>query len=120
VLLRHKQYALKILTADATQLNRQGDLQELTTLEAIAKAVKSKHGSPYVPELVDQFSMTGPHGDHQCFVLRLRSTDVSTFRRTAPSHTLLLHDVKMVILHALYALIVVHELGLIHTGISNS
>lgn len=111
-------YALKILTAYTTQVNRDGHLQELKTLQAIAKEVEEQNESPFVPELVDHFETTGPHGDHSCFVLQLRSTDVTSFRRSAPSGRLLLHDVKMVVLHALYALKIIHNLGLIHTGIS--
>jgi serine/threonine-protein kinase SRPK3 len=119
---RHQNYALKILTAYATRLNYEGRLRELQTLEAIAEVVKSGRGAPYVPELVDSFEIAGPHGDHLCFLLHLRSTDVRTFQRTVtpPSRTLLLHDVKMVILHALYALQIIHELGLAVTGISSS
>lgn len=113
-----RNYALKILTACATSLNRQGRLQELKTLQDIAALLKSSNPAPFLPELVDHFETTGPHGDHLCFVLRLRSTDASSFRRTAPSRRLLLHDVKMIILHALYALKTIHGLGLIHTGIS--
>lgn len=113
-----RNYALKILTARATSLNRQGRLRELKTLQDIAALLKSSNQAPFLPELVDHFEMTGPHGDHLCFVLRLRSTDASSFRRTAPSRTLLLHDVKMIVLHALYALKMIHGLGLIHTGIS--
>lgn len=107
-----------MLTARATQLNRQGRLQELETLQAIAEAVvsKSKDVSCFVPELVDHFDTTGPHGDHMCFILKLRSIDATSFQHTAPSDTLLLHDVKMVVLHALYALELIHGLGLIHTG----
>lgn len=118
---RHiENYALKILTAYATQLNHQGSLMELATLQAIASVVKSNNLSPHVPELVDNFETTGPHGKHICCVLRLRSTDVSTFQCGAPSQKLLLHNVKKVILHALCALEIIHEFGLIHTGNSSS
>jgi serine/threonine-protein kinase SRPK3 len=114
---RHnRNYALKILTASATQITRQGRLQELQALQAISEVVKSPTTLHCLPELVDHFETTGPHGDHICFVLHLRSTDVSAFRRSAPSRTLLLHDVKKVVLHAAYALEIVHKLGMIHTS----
>jgi serine/threonine-protein kinase SRPK3 len=110
-------YALKILTASATQHNRDGHYQELQALQAISEAVKSTNALHCLPELVDHFETTGPHGDHLCFVLRLRSTDVSSFRRSAPSRTLLLRDVKKVVLHTVYALDIIHKLGMIHTNV---
>lgn len=109
-------YALKILTTHATELNRRGRLRELETLQVIAKKLKST--TPWLPELIDHFKAAGPHGDHLCFVLRLRSTDVGSFQRTAPSHIILLHDVKKIVRHALYALEIIHKLDMIHTGIS--
>jgi serine/threonine-protein kinase SRPK3 len=109
---------VKILTARATELNRQGRLQELEALQAISKELTDLGSC--LPELVDHFEITGPHGDHLCFVLKLRSTDVSSFRRTSPTRALLLHDVQMVILHVLNALAILHKLGFIHTGLSQS
>jgi len=112
--------AVKILTAFATEMNRQGQLHELENLQAISKELELPDSTAHLPELIDHFETTGPHGDHLCFVLRIRSTDVSSFRRTAPTRRLLLHDVQMVILHVLNALTVLHKLGLIHTGIHYS
>jgi len=109
-------YALKVLTASATRHNRGGHYQELQALQAISEAVKPTNALHCLPELVDHFETTGPHGDHLCFVLRLRSTDVSSYRRSTPSRTLPLHDVKKVVLHTVYALDIIHKLGMIHTS----
>lgn len=110
-------YAVKILTAFATGMNRQGRLHELKNLQAISKELELTDSLPYLPELMDHFEITGPHGDHLCLVLHVHSTDVGSFMRTTPTHRLLLHDVQMVILHVLTALAILHKLGLIHTGI---
>ena len=109
-------YAVNILTACTTEMNHQGHLRELKNLQDISKELEATDLS-CLPELIDYFETTRPHGDHLCFVLRLQSTDVSSFSRTAPSHRLLLHDVQMVVLHVLTALRILHKLGLIHTGI---
>jgi hypothetical protein len=106
-------YAAKILTAFATKMTRQGRLHELENLQAISELTDLP---PYLPELIDHFETTGPHGDHLCFILGLQSTDVGSFRLAAPTRRLLLHDVQMVILYVLNALAILHKLGLIHTG----
>jgi serine/threonine-protein kinase SRPK3 len=110
-------FALKVLTVHATEINYQGRLQELEILQAISEVLQSTDSPPYLPELVDHFETTSPHGNHLCFVLQLRSTDVGSFRRTSPTRTLPLHDVKMVVLSTLNALGIIHKLGMIHTGI---
>ena len=51
-----------------------------------------------------------------CFVMNLLSTDVSSFRRSAPNKALKPYIVKNIICQVLEALMQLHSLDIIHTG----
>ena len=95
-------YAVKILTAFATEMTHQGQLHKLENLQAISELTDSL---PYLPKLTDYFEVAGTHGAHLCFILGLLYTDVgSKFRLTAPTCRLLLYDVQIAVLYVLNAL----------------
>jgi serine/threonine-protein kinase SRPK3 len=73
-------------------------------------------GIPTLPYLFDHFETEGPHGHHLCLVEQVLSTDVSVFRRSAPSERLGSRTVKIIIAQVLEALVPLHAAGIIHTG----
>lgn len=104
-------YAIKILTAQATKGGHRGHPVELEVL----KAVSSKNsGFPY---LFGHFEISGPQGSHLCLVQSVLSTDVSSFRRSAPLKKLGFQTVKIIIDQVLEALVTLHAEGIIHTGV---
>ncbi|KDR77477.1 hypothetical protein GALMADRAFT_65792 [Galerina marginata CBS 339.88] len=105
-------YAAKILTAHATALHRKGLLLELEIL----KAIKELKGIHKLPRLLDDFEIDGPHGKHLCLVTPVLSTDVSSFRRSAPSKRLGLQAVKIIVVQVVESLVSLHAAQIIHTG----
>jgi len=67
--------------------------------------------------LRDDFEEEGPHGVHLCLVMDLLSTDVSSFRRSAPDKRLPLYMTKMIVALMVESLESLYELNIIHTGL---
>jgi serine/threonine-protein kinase SRPK3 len=107
-----KYCAVKILTVHATEGHINGHLLELDIVEAITRLKRALR----LPVLRDHFEITGPHGRHLCMVLPVLSTDISSFRRSAPTKKLGLPAVKIIIAQVLEALVNLHALHIIHTG----
>lgn len=108
--------AVKILTAYGTILNNAGRLSELEVLKAIGPVDRND----VLPFLINHFEELGPHGQHLCFVVPPLSTDLASFRRSAPRKRLPLHTVKIILLCVLQALERLHGLNIIHTGLALS
>lgn len=81
-------------------------------LEAVAPVDNNDN----LPFLIDHFEELGPHGLHLCFVVPPLSTDLGSFRRSAPNGRLPLHTVKITLLCVLQALERLHRINIIHTG----
>jgi serine/threonine-protein kinase SRPK3 len=107
--------AIKILTAYATQGHKNGQIIELKLLQKIKKI---RHND-YLPSLSDHFEVNGPHGKHLCLVLGVLSSDISSFRRSAPGKRLPIQTVKRIITFILVCLNELHIAKIIHTGSSN-
>jgi serine/threonine-protein kinase SRPK3 len=69
-----------------------------------------------MPMLRDDFEEQGPHGVHLCLVMDILSTDVSTFRRSAPDQCLPLHMTKMIVALMVESLDSLDDLNIIHAG----
>lgn len=104
--------AVKILTGHATTLNKRGQFDEAAMLRKAAALDKNA----FLPFLMDDFEILGPHGTHIALVLTLLTTDIGQFRRTAPNQRLPLHTVKMIISCVMSALVELHSLDIIHTS----
>lgn len=104
---------MKILSAWATVENRNGRLHELATLEIVAR---TKPPTSHLPRLLDHFEISGPHGEHLCFVLDAQSTSIETFRRSLPNKVLRPHVVQIIIIRVLNALAELHANNIVHTG----
>jgi serine/threonine-protein kinase SRPK3 len=85
------------------------------------KAIKNLRGSRAVnlPYLSDHFQIKGRHGEHLCLVLPVLSTNISHFRRSAPSKKLSSPAVKIIISQVLRALATLHRAGIVHGGKQN-
>ncbi|KAF8902208.1 kinase-like protein [Gymnopilus junonius] len=108
-----KYYAVKILTAHATTHHRLGHLLELETTNSI----KQLQGINKLPYLYDHFETEGPNGQHLCLVLNVLSTDVSRFRRSAPTKRLSFAQVKVIVVQVVEALAVLHAAHIVHTDV---
>ena len=104
---RSKYRAIKILTAHATNLHRDGQLFELEVIQSIP---------PFINHLYDHFEIDGPHGHHLCLVYRPLSETVGSFRRSAPSQSLSVAKVKVIVSEVLEALCNLHAANIIHRG----
>jgi serine/threonine-protein kinase SRPK3 len=82
----------------------------------IMKAITGLKRPPPLPYLIDHFETDGPHGQHLCIVQPVLSTDISRFRRSAPSKRLGFPAVKIIIAQVLQALVALHAARIIHTG----
>jgi len=105
--------AIKVLTVHATKGHRDGQLLELEIMQAVA-AFKDVLG---LPILRDHFEMDGPHGQHLCIVMPVLSTDISSFRRSAPTKRLEVPIVKIIIAQVVAALRKLHTAHIIHTDL---
>ena len=105
--------AVKILTADATDGNTQGVLQEAQIMRALTKNTDNWT----LTTLDDTFEIDGPHGHHICLVMSPLSPNLNKFRTTAPQMALPVYTVKTVISEILEGLKVLHKAGIIHTGL---
>jgi serine/threonine-protein kinase SRPK3 len=70
--------------------------------------------------LRDDFEEQGPHGVHLCLVMDILSTDVSSFRRSAPGKCLPLYMTRMIVALIVKSLESLHDLNIIHAGLSGS
>jgi serine/threonine-protein kinase SRPK3 len=80
------------------------------------KTIKELKGIHKLPRLFDNFETEGPHGQHLCLVTPVLSTDVSSFRRSAPSKRLGSSTVKIIIVQVVECLKTLHTAQIIHTG----
>jgi len=88
-------------------------------LEAL-KTIEKQDDINSLPILYDAFEVQGPRGSHLCFLTNLLSSDVSSFRRSAPNKALRPYIVKNIISQVLEALVQLHGLDIIHTGVSGN
>jgi hypothetical protein len=125
---------VKVLTAYATQQNKDGQMVELQVMEMIrwlghitSRVDEDEYYDDtdnedvegydvrQLPQLLDQFEVNGPHGDHLCIVMNIYGTDVNTFRHSAPGNKLPLHTVKIITGLVLPPLTNLHSANIIHT-----
>jgi len=109
-----KYQAAKILTVEATKRHQDGSSLEVEILKAIAE-----DGDTYnLPILNNTFEHSGPHGHHLCLVTDVLSSDVGSFRRTAPKKALPVYMTKIIIAQVAEALKDLHRLNIIHTDVN--
>lgn len=109
----NKYRALKVLSIECTGAWRTGLSRELEFLQQIAE----DEDCDELSRLEDHFCIAGPGGTHLSLVMTLYSTDVSTFRRSAPTKSLPIYTTKNIITSVLQGLSQLHRLKIIHTGI---
>lgn len=107
-------HAVKILTVHATEESENGNLLELEVLETIS-TLRGRFAVNR-PYLFDHFTIKGRKGKHFCLVLSVLSTDISSFRKSAPSQMLKSPTVKIIVAQVVRALVVLHNAGIIHGG----
>jgi serine/threonine-protein kinase SRPK3 len=105
-------YAAKILMVHATTLHWKGLLLELEIL----KTIKELKGIHKLPCLFADFETDRPHGQHLFLVVSILSTDISSFRCSAPLKQLRLQTVKIIIVQVVESLVSLHATHIIHTG----
>jgi serine/threonine-protein kinase SRPK3 len=84
------------------------------------KTIEKQDDINGLPILYDTFQVEGPRGSHLCFLMNLLSSDVSSFRRNAPNKALKPYIVKNIISQVLEALVQLHSLDIIHTGVNDN
>ena len=112
-------FALKILSLDATQSNKSGEMLELEALQKLEAQYRNL--SRFLPAFYDTFEIPGSLADpHTCIVLNLLGPDVATFRRKSPNKALPHYTVRIIMREVLQALAHLHGIGIIHTGLCES
>ncbi|KAI0632112.1 kinase-like protein [Trametes polyzona] len=109
----NKYHAAKILTLNGTRAHADGVSRELEFLQQIAAC----ENVDSLPILEDHFEETGPGGSHLCFIMQPLSSDVSSFRRSAPNKALPVYIAKNILAQTLEGLKQLHELDIIHTDL---
>jgi len=102
------------LTVHATEESENGNLLELEVLETIS-TLRGRF-AVNLPYLFDHFTIKGRQGKHLCLVLPVLSTDISSFRKSAPSQMLKSPTVKIIVAQVVRALVVLHNAGIMHGG----
>ena len=105
------QTALKIFTND--RQNR----EEINVYKHLMN-VQSKHpGRNYLRNALNNFTLQGPHGEHQCLVFEPMLENAQALLRRNPSHRFTEDLLKVFLRHILSALDYLHtDAHLIHTG----
>ena len=111
--LKPKYRAIKIFTAHATKAHHDGHLLELEISQSIAAL---NIMALDLPRLYDHFEIDGPHGRHLCLVYTPLGQAVDSFRHSAPSQSLELLKVQMIIAEVMQALVQLHDADIIHTS----
>lgn len=96
--------------------SRNKGFEEVRALQALSSSDKNSLGHRHICHLVNNFTHSGPNGDHLCIVLESMGVNLSeaytSFNRALP-----LALIKRVCVHILSALQYMHDAcGIIHTG----
>ena len=105
----HRQVALKILKADASENN-----QELSMLLALSNSHLNHPGKAHVIELLDHFHHKGPNGNHLCLVLPVMISDGEGMTISGMPHSA--GYVQMVSHQILLGLDFLHKSSIVHCG----
>jgi serine/threonine-protein kinase SRPK3 len=81
------------------------------------KTIRKQDDINNLPILYNDIEVQGPRGSHLCFLMDLLSSDLSSFRRIAPNKALNPYIVKNIISQVLEALVQLHSLDTVHTGV---
>lgn len=110
---------LKILSGQATILNRECKLRELEALQRISYPPES--ASPHCIPLLDTFYHQGieEDGEHLCIVTELQHSTIQAIRQSVSNGFIPTPIIKRMLRHVLLGLAHMHERGVAHTGLSN-
>ncbi|KAH8434562.1 uncharacterized protein LDX57_012205 [Aspergillus melleus] len=118
---KHERYvALKVLRSDC--YDGRHDIFERESLSKISEVSKqSPHqGRNYVSHLLEQFTHTGPNGDHVCLAFDVLGHHLDFQSAKYEDGKLPVKAVKVIVRQLLFGLDFLHrECGIVHTGIAN-
>jgi serine/threonine-protein kinase SRPK3 len=114
-LQRNTHVAVKVLTAYSSQDHAR--LNELGILQRISKADPTHPGYSHVVQILDNFRLNGPHGEHLCLVFEVLGTNIGAIRDRFDRNSLPISLTKQVSTQLLLALEYLHDCcGVIHCG----
>lgn len=73
-------------------------------------------GKKFVTSLLDDFSLEGPNGCHQCFVFPVALNSIATAKQLNDSHFFPTKVARSIVTQSLLALSYIHSCGIVHAG----
>lgn len=85
------------------------------------KSVGAEHpGINYMRLMVDDFAVQGPHGTHRCLLFNPLGMTLTDLRKLTPDKALDKSHLQQSLQLVLFALDLLHQAGVVHTGMSFS
>lgn len=112
----HRFRALKVLSAEC--YGQDSPIFEREILTHLRSGNRKLLGYKYVCQLVDDFELKGPNGDHVCLVLELMGENLRTFGVWFHEDMVPTPIMRKFTFQLVCALDFAHESGVIHTGTS--
>lgn len=114
VSIHPRHVAIKVLTADSSQ---DVHVEELKILKQIRETGQEHPGYNHVIQLLDDFRIQGPHGEHLCLVFEVLGMDIKAVRDRFEGNRLAMGLLKQVAKQTFLALDYLHHCcGIIHCG----
>jgi len=105
-----------VLTADSSQDKH---VDELKVLKKIRNTAQDHPGYNHVIQLLDDFRIQGPHGEHLCLVFDVLGMDIKAVRDRFEGNKLPMNLLKQVARQTLWTLDYLHtKCKIIHCGSS--
>ena len=113
--MKQQYVAVKVLSRDFTTAALS---EQKTTLELdVMRKIREGCECDTLPHLRDIFEIYGHEKPvHICMVMDVYGLDLGSFRRSSPNRALPFYTVKVIMKQVVDALVNLHEINIIHTG----
>jgi len=103
--------ALKVITADASERN-----SEAKIMRHLHQGNVDHPGRNFILSLLDEFSITGPNGRHQCIVTEVVGRSLARAKESTKNETLPLKIARDITSQLALGLAYIHSRGILHGG----
>ena len=108
--------AIKILVSE---YSKESIDIEIKALELLSAGSESHPGKLYVLSLINQFTITGPNGHHQCIVTKAAGSCISDTKDEHPPYKFSVNIARAISAQALLGLAYIHSCGVSHGSKQN-